>query len=109
MPETPAPAPNEGQLASNTAPKLLPSMDVAVKPGETTSEFKFQGAAAIAALTLGAVHAQDKPVMVKMASWVPAQHALNPALQAWGRKPEGRIGRHHQRHLVPLRAIGQSV
>ena len=27
--------------------------------------------------------AQDKPVMLKMSSWVPAQHPLNPALQAW--------------------------
>ena len=27
--------------------------------------------------------AQDKPVMLKMGTWVPAQHALNPALKAW--------------------------
>ncbi len=32
---------------------------------------------------LGA-QAQDKPVTLKLSSWVPAQHALNPALQAWG-------------------------
>ena len=41
---------------------------------------------ALAALTLlaaTAVQAQDKPVMMKLSSWVPAQHALNPALQAW--------------------------
>jgi TRAP-type C4-dicarboxylate transport system substrate-binding protein len=31
-----------------------------------------------------AVHAQDKPVTLKMSSWVPAQHPLNPALIAWG-------------------------
>jgi TRAP-type C4-dicarboxylate transport system substrate-binding protein len=30
-----------------------------------------------------AVQAQDKPVALKLSSWVPAQHALNPALQAW--------------------------
>ena len=41
-------------------------------------------ATAIAALSLGAAQAQDKPVMLKLSSWVPAQHALNPALQAWG-------------------------
>ena len=35
-----------------------------------------------AMLTLAA-QAQDKPVMLKLSSWVPAQHALNPALQAW--------------------------
>jgi len=41
--------------------------------------------AACAALVLGtpAVHAQDKPVQLKLSSWVPAQHPLNPALQAW--------------------------
>ena len=27
--------------------------------------------------------AQDKPVMLKLSSWVPAQHPLNPSLQAW--------------------------
>ena len=36
------------------------------------------------ALAAGApAHAQDKPVQLKMSSWVPAQHPLNPSLQAW--------------------------
>jgi TRAP-type C4-dicarboxylate transport system substrate-binding protein len=39
--------------------------------------------AATAALAFGSAHAQDKPVQLKLSSWVPAQHALNPALQAW--------------------------
>jgi len=40
--------------------------------------------AVAAALVLAAgAQAQDKPVMLKLSSWVPAQHALNPALQAW--------------------------
>lgn len=38
---------------------------------------------ALAAFAACTVHAQDKPVMLKLASWVPAQHPLNPALQAW--------------------------
>src|SRR3954469_16877760 len=38
--------------------------------------------AAAAMFTCGA-QAQDKPVTLKLSSWVPAQHALNPALQAW--------------------------
>ena len=37
----------------------------------------------LAAGATGAAQAQDKPVMLKLSSWVPAQHALNPALQAW--------------------------
>jgi TRAP-type C4-dicarboxylate transport system substrate-binding protein len=41
-------------------------------------------AVAFAALAFtGAVQAQDKPVQLKLSSWVPAQHPLNPALQAW--------------------------
>ncbi len=35
------------------------------------------------ALVALAAQAQDKPVMLKLSSWVPAQHALNPALVAW--------------------------
>ena len=39
----------------------------------------FIGAALLAASAL----AQDKPVTLKLSSWVPPQHPLNPALQAW--------------------------
>jgi TRAP-type C4-dicarboxylate transport system substrate-binding protein len=38
---------------------------------------------AAALLAAGAAQAQDKAVTLKLSSWVPAQHALNPALQAW--------------------------
>ena len=35
------------------------------------------------AAMLGATaHAQNKPVALKLSSWVPAQHPLNPALSA---------------------------
>ena len=37
----------------------------------------------LASLCAGLAFAQDKPVTLKLGSWVPAQHALNPALQAW--------------------------
>jgi TRAP-type transport system periplasmic protein len=39
--------------------------------------------AAAAVLAFGTASAQDKPVALKLSSWVPAQHPLNPALQAW--------------------------
>jgi len=49
------------------------------------TRFTFTVAASLAALSMAsAVQAQDKAVMLKLSSWVPAQHALNPALQAWG-------------------------
>jgi TRAP-type C4-dicarboxylate transport system substrate-binding protein len=38
---------------------------------------------AVLALTAAPVQAQDKTVNLKMSSWVPAQHPLNPSLQAW--------------------------
>ena len=34
-------------------------------------------------LAAGWAQAQDKPVVLKLSSWVPAQHPLNPSLQAW--------------------------
>jgi len=40
-------------------------------------------ACALAALATAPAGAQDKPVQLKLSSWVPAQHPLNPSLQAW--------------------------
>jgi TRAP-type C4-dicarboxylate transport system substrate-binding protein len=65
-------------------------------------------ATAIAALTFGAAHAQDKPVMVKMASWVPAQHALNPALQAWGESLKAASGGTITATLFPSEQLGKA-
>jgi TRAP-type C4-dicarboxylate transport system substrate-binding protein len=65
-------------------------------------------ATAIAALTIGAAHAQDKPVMVKMASWVPAQHALNPALQAWGESLKAASGGTITPTLFPSEQLGKA-
>ena len=38
---------------------------------------------ALLALTAQPAAAQDKPVALKLSSWLPAQHPLNPALIAW--------------------------
>lgn len=45
-----------------------------------STRFAITAAAALLACT---AQAQDKPVMLKLSSWVPSQHALNPALIAW--------------------------
>jgi TRAP-type C4-dicarboxylate transport system substrate-binding protein len=50
---------------------------------KTLSTFSLTAAAAALALSAGLAQAQDKPVMLKLSSWVPAQHPLNPSLQAW--------------------------
>src|SRR5512133_1349742 len=49
------------------------------------SPFALTAAALAAVLVLGTdlAQAQDKPVQLKLSSWVPAQHPLNPSLQAW--------------------------
>jgi TRAP-type C4-dicarboxylate transport system substrate-binding protein len=39
--------------------------------------------AGAAFLIAASANAQDKPVTLKMASWVPAQHPLNPSFVAW--------------------------
>jgi len=51
----------------------------------TPFPFALTAAALAAALAFGTgiAQAQDKPVQLKMSSWVPAQHPLNPSLQAW--------------------------
>jgi TRAP-type C4-dicarboxylate transport system substrate-binding protein len=49
----------------------------------TSRSFAARTLALAAALACMAVQAQDKPVALKLSSWVPAQHALNPALIAW--------------------------
>ena len=39
--------------------------------------------AAALMMAMAPAQAQDKPVVLKMSSWVPAQHPLNPSLIAW--------------------------
>jgi TRAP-type C4-dicarboxylate transport system substrate-binding protein len=38
---------------------------------------------ALALCIAGNAQAQDKPVAIKLSTWVPAQHPLNPSLTAW--------------------------
>lgn len=45
-------------------------------------------AAAVLMATAGSALAQDKPVQLKMSSWVPPAHPLNPSFQAWAKDVE---------------------
>jgi len=73
-------------------------------------------AAIAAALALGATllaaptqaHAQDKPVNLKMSSWVPAQHPLNPALIAWGEDIKKASGGTITLTLFPSEQLGKA-
>jgi TRAP-type C4-dicarboxylate transport system substrate-binding protein len=56
-----------------------------VKISTSKLSFKLSAAALAAGLLLAVApaQAQDKPVLLKLSSWVPAQHPLNPSLVAW--------------------------
>lgn len=66
--------------------------------------------AATAALALVApsVQAQDKPVQLKLSSWVPAQHPLNPALQAWADDIKKESGGTITAILFPSEQLGKA-
>lgn len=63
---------------------------------------------AVLALAAGAASAQDKPVMLKLSSWVPAQHALNPALAAWGESLKKASGGTLNATLFPSEQLGKA-
>ena len=65
-------------------------------------------ALAAALLAAASVHAQDKPVTLKLSSWVPAQHALNPALQAWADDLKKSSGGSISTTLFPGEQLGKA-
>ena len=65
-------------------------------------------ALAAALLAAATVHAQDKPVTLKLSSWVPAQHALNPALQAWADDLKKSSGGSISTTLFPGEQLGKA-
>jgi len=64
--------------------------------------------AAALALLCTAAYAQDKPVTLKLSSWVPAQHALNPALQAWADDIKKQSGGTINATLFPSEQLGKA-
>lgn len=68
----------------------------------------FVAFATLSALSLGSAQAQDKPVNLKMGSWVPAQHALNPALIAWGESLKAASGGTITTTLFPSEQLGKA-
>ena len=72
--------------------------------------FRFLRPAAFvfAALLVAAAHAQDKPVALKLSSWVPAQHPLNPALSAWAEDIKKASGGTISFTLFPSEQLGKA-
>jgi TRAP-type C4-dicarboxylate transport system substrate-binding protein len=63
---------------------------------------------ACAALLAIAAQAQDKPVALKLSSWVPPQHPLNPALQAWADDIKKESGGTITATLFPSEQLGKA-
>ena len=65
-------------------------------------------AAAVLALATSVAQAADKPVMLKLSSWVPAQHPLNPSLQAWADDIKKASGGTITSTLFPSEQLGKA-
>jgi TRAP-type C4-dicarboxylate transport system substrate-binding protein len=61
-----------------------------------------------AALLAVTAQAQDKPVTLKLSSWVPIQHPLNPALQAWADDIKKESGGTISATLFPSEQLGKA-
>lgn len=55
-----------------------------------------------------AAHAQDKPVQLKLSTWVPPQHPLNPSLLAWAKDIEKESGGSITATLYPSEQLGKA-
>ena len=77
-------------------------------PQHLTRTLAIAAFATLSALSLGSAQAQDKPVNLKMGSWVPAQHALNPALIAWGESLKAASGGTITTTLFPSEQLGKA-
>jgi TRAP-type C4-dicarboxylate transport system substrate-binding protein len=58
--------------------------------------------------TAGVAQAEDKPVMLKLSSWVPAQHPLNPSLLAWAESLKKASGSTITSTLFPSEQLGKA-
>ncbi len=63
---------------------------------------------AVAATLAAAAFGAQAQVNVKLSSWVPAQHALNPALQAWGESLKRASGGTINPTLFPAEQLGKA-
>jgi TRAP-type C4-dicarboxylate transport system substrate-binding protein len=66
-------------------------------------------AAVLLLLCAGSALAQDRTVQLKLSSWVPPAHPLNPALQAWGQDIEKESGGTIKSTLFPSEQLGKAM
>ena len=64
--------------------------------------------AILLALCMTGAQAQDKTVVLKLSSWVPPPHPLNPALLAWAEDIEKASGGTIKSTLFPAEQLGKA-
>jgi TRAP-type transport system periplasmic protein len=65
--------------------------------------------ALVCALAAVGANAQDKTVQLKLSSWVPPAHPLNPSLQAWAADIEKETGGTVKATLFPSEQLGKAM
>ncbi|SNT31525.1 TRAP-type C4-dicarboxylate transport system, substrate-binding protein [Noviherbaspirillum humi] len=65
-------------------------------------------ALSVLGMAAGLAQAQDKPVQLKISTWVPAQHPLNPSLQAWADDIKKASGGTISSSLFPSEQLGKA-
>lgn len=78
--------------------------------GRASGKLALAASAVAAAMVLAftPAQAQDKPVQLKLSSWVPAQHPLNPALIAWAEDIKKASGGTITATMFPSQQLGKA-
>jgi TRAP-type C4-dicarboxylate transport system substrate-binding protein len=87
-------------------------MQISTNTSSTGAWRPWRGALAVCAaaamLAVMPVQAQDKPVNLKLSSWVPPQHPLNPSLIAWAEDIKKASGGSITATLFPSQQLGKA-
>ena len=76
---------------------------------EQNAVFNRIAIAILLVLCMTGAQAQDKTVQLKLSSWVPPAHPLNPALQAWGEDIDKASGGTIKSTLFPSEQLGKAM
>jgi TRAP-type C4-dicarboxylate transport system substrate-binding protein len=95
----------EETMKKNTTPFTTP---VTTRYGRLSAGATLTACATALLLLCAPTQAQDKSVTLRMSSWVPAQHPLNPALIAWAEDIKKASGGTITATLFPSQQLGKA-
>ena len=72
------------------------------------TRFTLTALAVVLMMAAGVAQAEDKPVTLKLSSWVPAQHPLNPSLLAWAESLKKATNNTITATLFPSEQLGKA-